>query len=65
MIKVNGEPRDWRPGLTVADVLADVELKFPIYTVRLDGKIISRDRYGSTEVRNGSELDIIYIIAGG
>ena len=65
MIRVNGEPHEWHPGITVADILADMELRFPIYTVRVNGSIVPKDEYGEHRLRDGSELDIIYIIAGG
>lgn len=65
MIKVNGEITAWSKGKTVREIILDKNYIFPLLIVRINGKLIPRDRYDSTEVFDGEILDIIHLMSGG
>ena len=65
MIVVNDEPRPWRDHLTVLDVVRDLDPTLPIAVVRLNGRHLSRADWDATAVRDGDEIRVVWIIAGG
>lgn len=65
MIKVNGEPLAHRPGMTVAEVLKAKNFIFPMLIVKIDERLITRDAWATTPVRDGATVDVIHLISGG
>ncbi len=65
MIRVNGENLEWRNGMTVRDVLRQMNYTFPLLIVRIDGRLVSRSDYDTTEVPDGTSMDAIHMISGG
>lgn len=65
MITVNGDKIDWVEGMTVRDVIKAVDYKFPLLITRINGKLIPRDTYDTTEVPDNAILDIIHLMSGG
>lgn len=65
MIRVNGDPMEWSPGMTVADVIREKNYLFPLLVVRIDGELVPRDRYDSVTVPDGAEVDVIHLMSGG
>jgi len=65
MIRVNGENLEWRSGMTVRDVLRQMNYTFPLLIVRIDGRLVSRSDYDTTEVPDGTSMDAIHMISGG
>ena len=65
MITVNGNKMEWRPGLTVEQLLTDLEENLAIILVKVNGKPILKKEFGTFEVPDGAEVNTIEIIAGG
>lgn len=65
MIRVNGEDLDWSEGMTVRDVLRLLDYRFPLLITRIDGRLISRPDYDTTEVPDGAIMDVIHLMSGG
>jgi sulfur carrier protein len=65
MIKVNGENSDWSSGTTVSDIIREKNYRFPLLIVRINGVLVPRDSYSSTEIPDGSEVDVIHLMSGG
>ena len=65
MIQVNGEPLDHRPGMTVHDVLQARRFLFPLVIVRIDGRVIPRSEYATTEVPDGAVVEVVHLMSGG
>ncbi|MEG3064808.1 sulfur carrier protein ThiS [Acetomicrobium sp.] len=65
MIKVNGEEMQWRPGLTVKDILEAKRYIFPMIGVWINGKPIPRDKFETTIVNDGDDVKVIHMICGG
>lgn len=65
MITVGDQELPWSEGLTVADILADLEDGNRYAVVRVNDQYISRPNFGKTQVPDGAQLYLIPMIAGG
>jgi thiamine biosynthesis protein ThiS len=65
MIQVNGEERPWREGMTVADLLEDLDDSHTYPVVRLNDKHVSRPNFEKVIVPDRAEIFLIPLIAGG
>lgn len=62
---VNGERRDLRPGTTLADVVAALTGAPSGVAVAVDGDVVPRSAWGSTEVREGVRVEVLTAVQGG
>jgi sulfur carrier protein len=66
MIKVNGQyDVEFAPGMTVQDLLDALKFSFRMIVVKIDGKVVLRTDFATTEVPDGSEVQAIHLISGG
>lgn len=65
MITVNGEPLDWQPGMTVADVLKIRNYIFRMLVVQVDGELVKRGTYDKAKIPDGANVEVIHMISGG
>ena len=65
MITVNGIKLDWYEGKTVRDVIQEMNYLFPLLIARINGKLIPRNKYDSTEIPDKATVDIIHLMSGG
>ena len=65
MFRVNGELRSWREGMTVADLLRDIDDSHHYAVVRINDKHVSRPYFEKTLIPDNSEVFLIPLIAGG
>ena len=66
MIRVNGQyDVEHRDGMTVQDVLDALKFSFRMIVVKIDGRVILRKDFGTTEVPDGAEVQAIHLISGG
>jgi thiamine biosynthesis protein ThiS len=64
-IRLNGEPYEIAAPLTISDLLAALEIDSRRVAVEHNLIVIKRDRYGSTVVDNGDEVEIVNLVGGG
>jgi len=64
-IQVNGEPRGWRDGGTVADLLSDLAIATERVAVELNLEILDRKDFGQRGLREGDRIEILGFIGGG
>jgi sulfur carrier protein len=66
-IKVNGEAKEVSPGLTLHQLLLDLEIdpSRPGIAVAIDQEVILRTQWGKTEIQQDSEIEIIRAAQGG
>lgn len=64
---VNGQPREIGTGATVASVveMLDVAPGARGVAVALDGEVVARGRWGDTQLRDGSMVEVVAAIGGG
>ena len=65
MIKVSGKTLPWREGMTVSDLLREIDDTHPYAVVRIDERYVSRPNFEKALIPDGSEVFLIPMIAGG
>lgn len=64
-IEVNDNPVPWHPGMTVRDVLTECNYVFRMLVVNVDGRLVKRDKYDTTEVPKGAVVKVVHLVSGG
>lgn len=65
MIKVNGTDFQWEDNLTIEKLLEEKKYTFPKIIVKVNGEIISKEKYSTTIINDGDNVQVIHLIAGG
>ena len=65
MIQVAGKQIAWREGMTVSDLLEELEDPHPYAVVRIDHQYVTRPNFEHTFVPDDAEVFLIPMIAGG
>ncbi len=66
MIRVNNQFEvEWRPGMTVQDMLDALHFSFRMIVVKVDGQIVLKKDFSSTQVPDGAVVEAIHLISGG
>lgn len=64
-IQVNGEARSAKEGVTVADLLLELDIRPDRVAVELNLEILDRQEFERRELREGDRVEIISFIGGG
>jgi sulfur carrier protein len=64
-IKVNGEAREVAEGLTINDLLAQLEIRGDRVAVELNRAIVKQPNWGETRIPAGAEIEIVQFVGGG
>jgi sulfur carrier protein len=64
-ILLNGDPYTSAEPLTVASLLAKLDIDPRRVAVERNFVIVKRDHYGSTEVADGDQIEIVNFVGGG
>lgn len=64
-IHVNGTPRAVEAGATIAELVADLGLAGKRLAVELNGEVVPKSRYGSTQFADGDRVEIVGAVGGG
>lgn len=65
MITVNGKSQFWYEGMTVKDLLEDLEDSHHYAVIRVNDKHVSRPYFEKTLIPDNSKVFLISLIAGG
>jgi sulfur carrier protein len=66
VIRVNTQyDVEYRPGITVQDVLDALKFSFRMIVVKIDGKVVLKRDFATTAVPDGTEMQAIHLISGG
>lgn len=67
MIRINNGKFEikWEEGMTVDLLLERCKFTFDMIVVNVNGKVISRDAYKTYKIKDGDEVGVIHLIAGG
>ena len=65
MIKINGKEHSWYEGMTIKDLLKNLDDSHLYAVVRINEKHISMPYFEKTLVPDNSEVFLIPMIAGG
>ncbi|MBN2414356.1 sulfur carrier protein ThiS [bacterium] len=64
-ITVNRETMEWRPGMTVADILEERRYTFKMLVIRVNGTLIKKDRWPDAAVPEGADVQVLHLMSGG
>ncbi len=64
-IRLNGKPREVGRGLSVRELLEDLDLHPAMVVVELNREILDRDRYDDAPVREGDAIELVHFVGGG
>lgn len=64
-ITLNGDPYTLPGPLTIADLLARLEIDGRRVAVERNLVVIKRDRYATTTIGEGDEIEIVNFVGGG
>lgn len=65
MIRLNGSNCDWHEGMTVESLLKEKKFTYPRITIVINEKIIQPEEYSTTPIKNGDNVQVIHLMAGG
>jgi thiamine biosynthesis protein ThiS len=66
MITINNrDTLEWKPGLTVQNILETLNYVYSMIVVTVDGKLVDEDEYETFEVRDNASVRMIHIHHGG
>ncbi|MCA1794649.1 MAG: sulfur carrier protein ThiS [Desulfotignum sp.] len=65
MIQVDDNPVTWHKGMTIADLLEQMEDTGFCSVVRLNGKLVSSPGFHETPIPDGSVIRLLPLVAGG
>ena len=64
-ILLNGEPREEPAELTVAQLLARLEMPRRGIAVELNQQVVPRSRHAEQKLRDGDRIEIVSLVGGG
>ena len=64
-ILLNGDGRDIQPDTTVKSLLDSLGLDSRLVAVELNRAIVKRDRYATTRIPEGAEVEVVAFVGGG
>ena len=64
-IRINGEPRDFADGLSLTELLEELQIRPGRVVVELNRDIVSRETHAATLLKEGDALEIVHFVGGG
>lgn len=65
MIKVNGRAVKYKKGLTIKLLLEALKYSFPMLVVKVNKKVVPKDKYSQTCIKDKDIIDVVHLISGG
>jgi sulfur carrier protein len=64
-IRLNGEPYESATELTVAQLLNRLDIHDARVAVELNLDILPRDKYATTALNDGDQVEVVHFVGGG
>lgn len=64
-LTINGQDREFTSLSTIADLLAQLDMKADRVAVEVNRELVTRDRWQQTELHDGDKLEIVHFVGGG
>ena len=65
MITVNGDPYPYSEAMTVASLMKAKRFIFSNIVVRINDELVHKDKWDTTPVNDGDEVEMAHIFGGG
>jgi sulfur carrier protein len=66
-VRINGDSHEFnQESLTISQLLIEKDVKMPeMVSVEHNGDMLDRDKFDTTEVKDGDEVEFLYFMGGG
>lgn len=64
-IQLNGEPRDVDGGITIAGLIAELELRPEFVAVERNGELVRRADHATCRLEEGDAIEVVTLVGGG
>jgi sulfur carrier protein len=64
-VQINGEKKELRTGLSVAELLQELEIRPGRVVVELNRDVVARELHGATVLKEGDTVEIVHFVGGG
>ena len=64
-IYVNGDPKSFSDGLTLLDLINQIEMPAQRIAVELNREVVRRSDWEKTLVKDGDKIEIVQFVGGG
>ena len=64
-LHINGQPREFPDGLTVASLVTQLGMKADRVAVELNLEIVPRAKWETTSLHHGDKLEVVHFVGGG
>ena len=65
MVKVNGTEREYRPGMSVLQLLEEMGYSITRVAVEKNGEIVPKNRLSDTYLEEEDSLEVVSFVGGG
>jgi sulfur carrier protein len=65
MITVNNTDHPFRQGMTIKSLMEEKNFVFPLLVVKLNGRVVEDTDFAVTAVKDGDNVTIMHLLAGG
>ena len=62
---INGQPQTVQEGLSLSDLISQLNMKAERVAVERNGVIVPRNDWPQTALQNGDRLEIVHFVGGG
>ncbi|MCX8072649.1 MAG: sulfur carrier protein ThiS [Candidatus Binatia bacterium] len=64
-VRLNGEWHSLRDGLTVAELVAELDLHNQRIAIEVNRAIVPRHEYANVRLRENDEIEVVHFVGGG
>jgi thiamine biosynthesis protein ThiS len=65
IVHINGEEREIESGLSVTQLLEELEIRPARVVVELNRNVLARDAFAATALKDGDKIEIVHFVGGG
>ena len=65
IVHINGEEREIESGLSVTQLLEELEIRPARVVVELNRDVLARDAFATTALKDGDKIEIVHFVGGG
>ncbi|HNA28590.1 MAG TPA: sulfur carrier protein ThiS [Thiobacillaceae bacterium] len=64
-LRINGQPKQFPAPLSIAELMAELDLTGKRVAVERNGEIVPRSQHSDARVADGDQLEIVVAVGGG
>lgn len=64
-IALNGKPQEIQAGMMVSDLLLKWKMRPELVTVEVNGQLLQKLDYETTEIKAGDQVEFVFYMGGG